>query len=109
MAQNFLTNEQTEKNVTSKDPYSLCARDLKFSISVCSKAIKYFKNGGHYKLEDTFRTVHHHADGTTYPNSRCKIDYIFARSGTQVESAEIDRKNYGPASDHWPINAIIKI
>ena len=80
-----------------------------------SRAVRYFK--GHsqsapnppYVLEDTFRTANgEHADGTTFEHAG-KIDYIFARKGTKVESSKIDRKNYGPASDHWPINAVIKV
>ena len=61
-------------------------------------------------LEDTFRVANgEEADGTTFPNTG-KIDYIFANPpGTQVMSAAIDRKDYGSASDHWPINAIIKV
>ena len=61
-------------------------------------------------LEDTFRVANgEEVDGTTFPNSG-KIDYVFANPpGTQVMSAAIDRKDYGSASDHWPINAIIKV
>ena len=60
-------------------------------------------------LEDTFRTANgENSDGTTYPHVG-KIDYIFASPGTKVTSASIDRGDYGGASDHWSINAIIKV
>lgn len=79
-----------------------------------SKAIKYLKGGMDgvstpYPLEDTFRTVNGESvDGTTYPYTG-KVDYIFASPGTQITSATIDRGNYGPASDHWSINAVIEV
>ena len=80
-----------------------------------SRAVRYFKGQSQsahnppYVLEDTFRTANgEHVDGTTFEHAG-KIDYIFARKGTRVESSVIDRKNYGPASDHWPINAVIKV
>ena len=60
-------------------------------------------------LEDTFRTANGEAeDGSTFPGQG-KIDYIFATPGTDIHSAFIDRGNYGPASDHWPINTVINI
>ena len=78
------------------------------------KAIKYFKGelSGDIPpvvLDDTFRTANGpDIDGTTYPNSG-KIDYVFASQGSSVESAYVDRHNYGPASDHWPISAVIDV
>ena len=47
-------------------------------------------------------------DGATFPYTG-KVDYIFASPGVQVNSARIDRGNYGPASDHWSINAVIEV
>ena len=60
-------------------------------------------------LLDTFRQANGaNADGSTFPGAQ-KIDYVFSSQGVQVNSASIDRSNYGPASDHWPINAVIKV
>jgi len=76
-------------------------------------AIKYLKGElpgdmPPYVMEDTFRTANGQgADGTTFPGAG-KIDYLFAERGTGVVSATIDRGNYGAASDHWPINAIVR-
>jgi len=77
-------------------------------------AIKYLKGEldgdmPPYVLEDTFRVVNDpNVDGTTYPGCG-KIDYLFAEEGVGVINANIDRNSYGPASDHWPINAVIKV
>ena len=77
-------------------------------------AIKYLKGelDGEkppFILEDTFREVNDASvDGTTFPN-KGKIDYVFANQGTEIQSANIDRNWYGDASDHWPINAVIKV
>ena len=79
-----------------------------------SKAILYLKgqlDGAFtpFPLEDTFRTANgESSDGSTFPGQG-KIDYIFARPGSTVTSAAIDRGDYGPASDHWPINAVIGV
>merc|ERR1711997_816048 len=79
-----------------------------------SKAIKYLKGdldgvNTPFPLEDTFRTANgENSDGTTFPYTG-KVDYVFASPGTQVNGASIDRGNYGPASDHWSINAVIEI
>ena len=77
-------------------------------------AIRYFKGEldgdmPPYILEDTFRVANgENTDGTTFPNNG-KIDYLFAEQGAGIVSANIDRTSYGPASDHWPINAVIKV
>ena len=77
-----------------------------------SKAIRHLKgeiDNPPVPLEDTFRAANGAAaDGTTFPGQG-KIDYVFASPGTSVASAVIDRGDYGPASDHWPINAIINL
>lgn len=74
-----------------------------------SKAIRYLKYEGPVPLEDTFRTANgDNSDGSTF-GSAGKVDYVFTSPGTPVISAQIDRGHYGPASDHYPINAIIKI
>ena len=94
--------------------FTLTLQNIQKYYLIHSKTIKYFKGNldGAYPaivLEDTFRSINgEDADGTTYPGV-CKIDYVFASTGNQVNSATIDRGNYGPASDHWPINAIIKV
>ena len=80
-------------------------------------AIKYLKGESSgdmppYILEDTFRVANggypNDAAGKTF-GSAGKIDYLFAEKGSysNVVSAAIDRKSYGPASDHYPINAVI--
>ena len=58
-------------------------------------------------LEDTFRTANPDGDGTTFPGAG-KIDYLFAEKGSNVVSAGTDWDNYGAASDHLPIFAVIK-
>ena len=77
-----------------------------------AKAIKYLKGeieSPPVPLVDTFRVSNGgSSDGATFPGLG-KIDYIFGSPGVQVSSAVIDRNNYGPASDHWPINAVIKL
>ena len=76
-------------------------------------AIKYLKGElpgdmPPFVLEDTFRVANGQgADGTTFPGAG-KIDYLFAEQGVGVVSAAIDRGNYGAASDHWPVNALLK-
>ena len=80
-------------------------------------AIKYLKGESPddmppYVLEDTFRVANggtpNDAAGSTFSTAG-KIDYLFAEKGsyTKVVSAAIDRKWYGDASDHYPINAVI--
>lgn len=67
-------------------------------------AVKYLKSNG---LEDTFRKVNG-GNGSTF-GAAGKIDYIFASSGTVVTSAQIDKRFNGQASDHYAINAVIKV
>ena len=79
-----------------------------------SKAILYLKgqlDGAFtpFPLEDTFRMANgDSSDGSTFPGQG-KIDYIFVSPGSTVASAAIDRGDYGPASDHWPINSVIGV
>ena len=77
-----------------------------------SKAIRHLKgeiDNPPVPLEDTFRIANGPVvDGTTYPNWG-KIDYVFVSPGTSVDSAKVDRGDYGKASDHWSINAVINL
>ena len=57
-------------------------------------------------LEDSFRIANPDGNGETF-NGKGKLDYIFVLPGTTVTEAKIDRSNYGDASDHWPISALI--
>ena len=61
-----------------------------------------------HNVSQTFLANGENSDGTTFPYTG-KVDYVFASPGTQVNGASIDRGNYGPASDHWSINAVIEI
>jgi len=72
-----------------------------------SKAIKFLKEEGH--MEDTFRVVNTNGeDGTTFPGAG-KIDYVLTEEGVGVENAWIDHTNYGEASDHLPIAAVVDL
>jgi len=77
-----------------------------------SDAVKHIKgeiDNPPVPLIDTFREANGPvADGSTYPGLG-KLDYVFASPGTSIESAVIDRGDYGRASDHWPINAVINM
>jgi len=76
-----------------------------------SLAIRYLKGeleNGPVDLEDTFRVANPSGDGTTFPGAG-KIDYILTDEGAAVPDAWIDRTNYGEASDHWPVSAIINL
>ena len=79
-----------------------------------SKAVVYLKgqlDGAFtpFPLEDSFRTANGEStDGTTFAGQG-KLDYVFVSPGSTVTSAAIDRGDYGPASDHWPINAVIGV
>ena len=70
-----------------------------------SDAVQYLKSHG---LEDTFREIHPDENGSTF-GAAGKLDYIFASAGTPVQSAEIDRRFNGQASDHYAINAVIEV
>ena len=59
-------------------------------------------------LEDSFRSVKPTDNGETF-SGLGKLDYIFVSQGANVIDANIDRSYYGPASDHWPISATIKL
>ena len=74
-------------------------------------AIKYLKgelegDSPSVILEDSFRVVNNDTvNGSTFGEAG-KYDYVFVNVGTTVEGASIDRIG---VSDHFPINAVIKI
>jgi len=77
-----------------------------------SKAIRYLTGqleNSPVVLVDTFRVANGaNEDGTTFPGLG-KIDYVLTEASSTVTSAAIDRNNYGDASDHLPINAVLQM
>jgi len=75
-----------------------------------SKAVRYLT--GDFEdspvvFVDTFRVANGDGeDGSTFPGLG-KIDYILTEAENVVTSAWIDRGNYGEASDHLPISAVL--
>jgi len=77
-----------------------------------SKAIRYLTGqleNSPVLLVDTFRVANGaDEDGTTFPGLG-KIDYVLTEASSMVTSAAVDRNNYGEASDHLPINAVLQM